>query len=217
MNNEAPQLGTQACCAHRNVEYVRIEHPGGTCSDSWRCSMCKTPFWPSVPAVASESEPATCPTCGGGKCEARAIGGGLYGKQVAPVYCTDSFHGHDAKSERIAKICQECKLPQTGKKDGSEHEEGCQVGCSEQDERIAEEVAPRNEEFPASVRDAAREIMNQFYLSGEWPVTEHHIRLCRIIVRAGATLSSETPHCDQCGEPTAGSVRYVLPQGKEKL
>lgn len=36
----------QACCAHRKIVYVRVNHKVGTCSDRWHCVDCGKPFTP---------------------------------------------------------------------------------------------------------------------------------------------------------------------------
>lgn len=38
--------GQIACCAHRKVIYERMDHEGGTCSDSWKCADCGIKFVP---------------------------------------------------------------------------------------------------------------------------------------------------------------------------
>lgn len=38
----------QTCCAHMKVVYQRINHEGGTCSDSWRCTHCGHKFIPEA-------------------------------------------------------------------------------------------------------------------------------------------------------------------------
>lgn len=43
------------CCAHLRVVYEKLSNADGTRSDSWRCSECRTPFWP---AGARASQPA---------------------------------------------------------------------------------------------------------------------------------------------------------------
>lgn len=61
--------GEIACCAHLNVLYVRINHDNGTCSDSWECRDCHTPFKPFVRKPISASHSAfNCAACGTDTC-----------------------------------------------------------------------------------------------------------------------------------------------------
>lgn len=48
----------QACCAHSKVEYVKVSHEGGTCSDSWACADCGVKFWPNVQHGDEKADPA---------------------------------------------------------------------------------------------------------------------------------------------------------------
>jgi hypothetical protein len=173
MKNEVPQRGTQACCAHRNVEYVRIEHPGGTCSDSWRCTMCHVPFWPSVPAVASESETAICPTCGS--------------HSRTQYFCRMPKHGWFTFTHTPqTRECSKCDNPWHDAKP----------------ERIAAEVAPQSEDYKRGQADLFHRMLTDPSLTIDdqfckW-LREHGWQK----VEAGATLSSETPrskpHVSEC-------------------
>lgn len=43
-----PRTDAAPCCAHTKVIYKRINHEGGTCSDSWICQDCNHNFWPQA-------------------------------------------------------------------------------------------------------------------------------------------------------------------------
>src|SRR4029077_16635306 len=44
--------------AHKNVIHARIEHVGGTCSDSWQCKDCKKKFVPVIEQPQRSEPPA---------------------------------------------------------------------------------------------------------------------------------------------------------------
>src|SRR5438105_4104319 len=56
MDKHDKESEPMACCAHRRVIYVRINHQVGTCSDSWECADCKCKFAPT-PRATGNAEP----------------------------------------------------------------------------------------------------------------------------------------------------------------